>query len=261
MYRASDTRMSKESLRKHDPRELFMSTASDENEIEAIECGCQVLSRTEFAKTGDRLAAFYCTKLYNPIDGSFEPLPHGIATRVGGDAAAIRGAMGRSAEPEFEEDFPDTPDEDSDYDEKAPRTPSRRKRRKQKPAQPPTVRPTKRVKEVARFKFTVPKARSTAAVALNFGDGGALDEARGKLHVSAVPEGLPCREPEFHTICEFVRDQIVAGSGACMFVSGVPGTGKTATIRQVARTLQSERDLGNLVRAAFLPTLRLYVCS
>lgn len=153
-------------------------------------------------------------------------------------------------------------------------------------------------------------AIGAAKVAAQAG-GTALDLARARLHVSATPAGseeggLPCREVEFHTICEFVRGQLASGmvrknracetsffcssssfassssflffkkrfrtplffcqdgnempipllsppspiifmwgivcnsdgshatQGSCLFVSGVPGTGKTATIRTVA---------------------------
>nr|XP_032835727.1 origin recognition complex subunit 1-like [Petromyzon marinus] len=44
---------------------------------------------------------------------------------------------------------------------------------------------------------------------------------------------LPCRESEFHEILDFVESKLDTLSGGCMFISGVPGTGKTATIRAV----------------------------
>lgn len=75
---------------------------------------------------------------------------------------------------------------------------------------------------------------------------GDMGQAQQRLHVAAVPQSLPCREMEFLTICEFVRDCVRRGTGGCIFVSGVPGTGKTATIRTVAKTLQQERDAGEL---------------
>lgn len=53
--------------------------------------------------------------------------------------------------------------------------------------------------------------------------------ARAQLHLAALPaspEALPCREVEFYSICEFVREKILASASGCMFVSGVPGTGE-----------------------------------
>lgn len=67
-----------------------------------------------------------------------------------------------------------------------------------------------------------------------------LQMVRERLHVSAVPQSLPCRETEFDSIRTFVRDKIVDGCGGCIYIAGVPGTGKTATVTQVVRTLQQE---------------------
>ncbi|NXC31967.1 ORC1 protein, partial [Campylorhamphus procurvoides] len=71
-----------------------------------------------------------------------------------------------------------------------------------------------------------------------------LEEARLRLHVSAVPESLPCREEEFHDIYNFVESKLIDGTGGCMYISGVPGTGKTATVHEVVRCLQqaAEKD-------------------
>ncbi|XP_018609549.2 origin recognition complex subunit 1 [Scleropages formosus] len=74
--------------------------------------------------------------------------------------------------------------------------------------------------------------------------GNVLEEARARLHVSSVPDSLPCREQEFQDIYSFVESKIVGGNGGCMYISGVPGTGKTATVHEVIRCLQhaSEQD-------------------
>lgn len=64
-----------------------------------------------------------------------------------------------------------------------------------------------------------------------------LEEARTRLHVSAVPDSLPCRETEFDDIFNFVESKILDGTGGCMYISGVPGTGKTATVHEVVRAL------------------------
>ncbi|OBS60532.1 hypothetical protein A6R68_08339, partial [Neotoma lepida] len=65
-----------------------------------------------------------------------------------------------------------------------------------------------------------------------------LEEARLRLHVSAVPDSLPCREQEFQDIYNFVESKLLDGTGGCMYISGVPGTGKTATVHEVVRCLQ-----------------------
>nr|XP_046248284.1 origin recognition complex subunit 1 isoform X2 [Scatophagus argus] len=75
---------------------------------------------------------------------------------------------------------------------------------------------------------------------------GVLEEARTRLHVSSVPESLPCREQEFQDIYSFVESKIVDGTGGCMYISGVPGTGKTATVHEVMRCLQHAADMDEI---------------
>ncbi len=63
--------------------------------------------------------------------------------------------------------------------------------------------------------------------------------ARSKLHVSAVPATLPCREGEFAEVYSHLESAITDGSGACIYISGTPGTGKTATVREVVSQLNA----------------------
>ncbi|XP_010016261.1 PREDICTED: origin recognition complex subunit 1 [Nestor notabilis] len=79
-----------------------------------------------------------------------------------------------------------------------------------------------------------------------------LEEARLRLHVSAVPESLPCREEEFQDIHNFVESKLIDGTGGCMYISGVPGTGKTATVREVIRCLQQAAENDELPSFHFL---------
>ncbi|NXS38136.1 ORC1 protein, partial [Pomatostomus ruficeps] len=69
-----------------------------------------------------------------------------------------------------------------------------------------------------------------------------LEEARLRLHVSTIPESLPCREEEFQDIYNFVESKLIDGTGGCMYISGVPGTGKTATVHEVIRGLQQAAE-------------------
>ncbi|KAF0287610.1 Origin recognition complex subunit 1 [Amphibalanus amphitrite] len=79
-----------------------------------------------------------------------------------------------------------------------------------------------------------------------------LERARSRLHVAAVPEALPCRENEFLDIYTFVEARLMDGTGGCMYVSGVPGTGKTATMREVVRSLQEAVQTGDLPAFQFI---------
>ncbi|KAM9358455.1 origin recognition complex subunit 1 [Symphorus nematophorus] len=79
-----------------------------------------------------------------------------------------------------------------------------------------------------------------------------LEEARTRLHVSSVPESLPCREQEFQDIYSFVESKIIDGTGGCMYISGVPGTGKTATVHEVMRCLQHAADVDEIPAFHFI---------
>ncbi|GAA5889888.1 hypothetical protein JCM16303_001490 [Sporobolomyces ruberrimus] len=70
-----------------------------------------------------------------------------------------------------------------------------------------------------------------------------LERAKALLHVSATPESLPCREDQRSRIRQFVEDAVLSRSGGCLYVHGVPGTGKTATVHSVVRELQNDPDM------------------
>ncbi|XP_060629492.2 origin recognition complex subunit 1 [Anolis sagrei] len=80
----------------------------------------------------------------------------------------------------------------------------------------------------------------------------ALEEARVRLHVSAVPESLPCREKEFQDICNFIESKLIDRTGGCMYISGVPGTGKTATVHEVIQYLQKAAENDELPSFQFI---------
>ena len=63
--------------------------------------------------------------------------------------------------------------------------------------------------------------------------------ARSNLHVSSVPVSLPCRQNEFTTVYSHLESAITEGTGACIYISGTPGTGKTATVREVVAQLNA----------------------
>ncbi|KAL4916239.1 P-loop containing nucleoside triphosphate hydrolase protein [Aspergillus aurantiobrunneus] len=64
-------------------------------------------------------------------------------------------------------------------------------------------------------------------------------QARNLLHVSTVPDSLPCRKREFDTVYSHLSAAIMEGTGTCIYISGTPGTGKTATAREVVAQLNS----------------------
>ncbi|CAG8464406.1 9190_t:CDS:2 [Ambispora leptoticha] len=75
-----------------------------------------------------------------------------------------------------------------------------------------------------------------------------LERARKLLHVSAVPESLPCRESETSQILSYVQEAIKEKNGTCIYISGTPGTGKTASVREIIKVLQAKVDTKDLNR-------------
>eukprot|EP00041_Stephanoeca_diplocostata_P025350 m.660472 g.660472 ORF g.660472 m.660472 type:complete len:293 (+) comp22729_c0_seq10:185-1063(+) len=231
-------------------------------------------SRRSAAKNGEE-DVYFCRRLYEPITGTFSPVSEKKLLSKGDyttGSPSDEDSAGENTDAAVS-------DADSEYDDElekrkppaAKKAAAKRKARAQQDVEDDSEDDTgtkgagahraKRRRAAARGKgkmfsarFKLPTLRTKPAgtSSRTEGDGSVLDDVRQKLHVSAVPDGLPCREVEFYTICEFVRDQISSGLGGCMFVSGVPGTGKTATIRHVATALQEERDEGNLVPFDFV---------
>jgi origin recognition complex subunit 1 len=51
---------------------------------------------------------------------------------------------------------------------------------------------------------------------------------------------LPCREKEFSEVYSHLEGAISTGSSGCIYISGTPGTGKTATVREVISRLEAD---------------------
>ncbi|KAF4112271.1 hypothetical protein G5714_007066 [Onychostoma macrolepis] len=118
------------------------------------------------------------------------------------------------------------------------RTPRKTPSKKTAPATPRTPR------------HATPSIPSRSAPARK--PGNVLEEARARLHVSSVPESLPCREQEFQDIYNFVESKVIDGTGGCMYISGVPGTGKTATVHEVIRSLQQSAEQDEIPHFHFI---------
>nr|XP_026690548.1 origin recognition complex subunit 1-like [Ciona intestinalis] len=160
----------------------------------------------------------------------------------------------KKLEDEFEDDLSDedvnfdgtkhvpssSSSDEGDDDEEEEVVKVRTKRRKSTMKKSNTVTPIciKLPKERTPY---IPKRKTVVKTAEN-----TFDEAQKRLHVSAVPESLPCREEEFQSIFSFIEGKIISGTGGCMYISGVPGTGKTATVMEVLSALRQSVDDGDL---------------
>ena len=67
----------------------------------------------------------------------------------------------------------------------------------------------------------------------------AVEHARESLLTINFEGKLPCRDAQYEQAMEKISKALqCTGSGGTIYISGVPGTGKTATIMQVHRTLK-----------------------
>ena len=103
-----------------------------------------------------------------------------------------------------------------------------------------TVNTEKAEKKTYKKRVFQPRVAPRSKPLANPGD--ALTEAQRRLHVSAVPDALPCREEEFAEVYSYVEGKLREGGGGCYYISGVPGTGKTATVMEVVRSLQEAAE-------------------
>lgn len=80
----------------------------------------------------------------------------------------------------------------------------------------------------------------------------AFKELREKLHTSTRINLLPCREEQFEELYMNLESAIMEGVGCCLYVSGTPGVGKTATIREAIASLKDNVTQGYIDDFDFL---------
>ena len=72
---------------------------------------------------------------------------------------------------------------------------------------------------------------------INLFSGLAYSETKQVLH-TATPEHLPCREREIAEIQNFLEDHLNRQTAGSMYISGAPGTGKTASLLHIIDNLK-----------------------
>ncbi|KAK7027249.1 Origin recognition complex, subunit 1 [Paramarasmius palmivorus] len=162
-----------------------------------------------------------------------------------------------------EEEVVEEGEEDGEYN-RVPRTPSKRKRGtgsafttpKKARGRQLTVQPTPHSKAaLSRRRQSSSPSKAMRALPVRRKDPSeGIDDALLRLpedpwlramhalHVGNRPKVLPCREAEYAEVMRNVKDLIEEGSGGCIFISGVPGTGKTATVHAVIEELKSQAE-------------------
>ncbi|XP_077209975.1 origin of replication complex subunit 1-like isoform X2 [Tasmannia lanceolata] len=90
-----------------------------------------------------------------------------------------------------------------------------------------------------------------------------LERAKATLLLATLPKSLPCRNKEMEEITAFVKDAICEDRclGRCLYIHGVPGTGKTMSVLSVMRNLRSEVDAGSIRPYCFVEINGLKLAS
>eukprot|EP01116_Phalansterium_solitarium_P003677 TRINITY_DN144_c0_g1_i1.p1 TRINITY_DN144_c0_g1~~TRINITY_DN144_c0_g1_i1.p1 ORF type:complete len:608 (-),score=243.40 TRINITY_DN144_c0_g1_i1:75-1898(-) len=73
-----------------------------------------------------------------------------------------------------------------------------------------------------------------------------FQKAMAQLQPSAIARLMPGREAEAKEIRQAMLDTIESKTGGALFISGLPGTGKTATVRHVLHSLRAARERAEL---------------
>lgn len=242
--------------------ELYITPSWDNNPLTTINGKAIVVSQQEFAKrhpTGKVLRTskdygkiFICRRGCNTRTATYtdefvwEDVYRGEAdipaliNLVKSQTKATRKRKALDDEADF-----DAPFHDEDGESGTPKTP--RKRRKLATVSTPTSKhgrltpkkfltPTSKravVKKPLEFTPLGTRVLSPSVLSSPF------QLARNQLHVSTVPAALPCREEEFSEVYSVLEKAITDGSGSCIYIAGTPGTGKTATVREVVAQLNA----------------------
>ncbi|KKA30189.1 hypothetical protein TD95_001900 [Thielaviopsis punctulata] len=243
--------------KRHDylPNELYITTASDINPLGSISGKANIMSEASFRKAfpGGKVPrnsphfgkTFICKRACNMRTTTYteefvwENMYRGYRdlqallqfitdntklSRKGPDAAAAPAASTSAAT--------ETVDGEPPAKKRAPSTP--RARRINATATTPGGSPQKRSAKKA-LEFTPLATRVIPPESIHSSP---FKQARSQLHVAAVPLTLPCREAEFAEVYFHLEKAIANGASNCIYISGTPGTGKTATVREVIARLE-----------------------
>ena len=211
-------------LEAHGAREVFESHTSDETELASIVRKVAVLSKDEYdalpaAQRADE-DTYFCRYHYDPTRRKFMPILQSLKKASLGGLESFK-AQGKDRLMAF----PDV------LDTKKYRTRSHAVA---------ALEDDGNAEEEA-------AAHASSAAAVEVDDACEFSRANYALQLSAVPAEMPCREGEQAEMRSVLRDAIRQGhSSGCIYISGVPGTGKTASVHALVRELKSEAESGKL---------------
>lgn len=106
---------------------------------------------------------------------------------------------------------------------------------------------TKGVAKTTRKELTDSTSNSASTSSLVDPSSNSFQQALASLQLSNVPPSLPCRTEEYKRLYSALHSSLgERGTGQTLYVSGLPGSGKTVTVSRVVRDLQVQVDEGYL---------------
>ncbi|CAM6118357.1 unnamed protein product [Calypogeia fissa] len=215
-------------------RELFRSNRTDDNEMDSILRHCYVMRPEDYKNsTGEGDDVFFCEYEYNEQWSKFKRIEYLDEN-----------------EHWSEDDQAYDPSDESEEEGNAEDSGGRKRRAS---SQGKRLQPSKSIKAANKRHNYSRGIEEVGAKTIPDGirkrPQTEFDRAKAALALSAIPPSLPCRDRERKEISTFLRDSVGAGEhclGRCLYISGVPGTGKTATVLEVIKELGSKVELGEL---------------
>jgi origin recognition complex subunit 1 len=207
------------------PHELYESDHVDENTIDCIEGKAEVMTETDFYAAKKRTSlsqekqAFFCKAFYSTKTRIIRPI-------LGADKRVKRARIYSKRMKSYDNfDGKSGPNSDDDLDAGTRNSNESNTVGDEDFEAPMIVRGNMRKSSKQSFEGC---ARACAA-----------------LQLSHVPKSLPCREKERGQIMTFLKGAVDRGGlGNALYISGMPGTGKTATVMEVVRTLKANAAKG-----------------
>ncbi|KAF9869829.1 origin recognition complex subunit [Colletotrichum karsti] len=237
------------------PNELYISPSWDVNPLAAINGKAVVLSPQEFFKkypsgkiprsSPDFGKLFICRRGCNTRTATYtdefiwEDIyragEEGVHDLIQFTKSQTKSTRSRRAERETtpEQSFALTDNTDAVTPKRTTKSGASTPRGGNRTATTPSSR--KRVMVKKTLEFTPLGTRKLSPARLQSSP---FQQARSRLHVASVPSSLPCRENEFSTVYSHLEAAIADGTGSCIYIAGTPGTGKTATVREVISRLE-----------------------
>ena len=244
--------------------ELYESDHVDENTIDCVEGKAKVITQQEFQtynrskRNSQQEQTFFCKAFYSTKTRMIRPIL-GATKRV----QRAKLYSNRLIDALSDNDDEDEDDEEDDSEEEEDEIINSKKRKKNNSNNNSSSRKNKKKKKkknqntgsnttTTTTTTTTMTTTTTTNITSNNNNKNKKKQlfencakACAALQLSHVPKSLPCREKERKQVMHFLKSAVERGGlGSALYISGMPGTGKTATVMEVIRTLKENARRG-----------------